>query len=169
MICSETKAMCIWHGRHWQTRHRDCMRHKLEQFWQGWVTSVSDLWRWPWPSDWSLTDWHCVNVSPSVSTGLDCYVIKYIQCQISGVLSAGYKHWKHFTWTEHLNEHKFDNISFISLNVFVIENQIKFNLKSSFFFFFSDAMHWCVNRISMLFTYIFTHTPFIFCGFHWFW
>lgn len=108
MICSETKAMCIWHGRHWQTRHRDCMRHKLEQFWQGWVTSVSDLWRWPWPSDWSLTDWHCVNVSPSVSTGLDCYVIKYIQCQISGVLSAGYKHWKHLTWSEHLNVHKFD-------------------------------------------------------------
>lgn len=104
------------------------------------LTGVSDLCEWPveMTLTFRLIPYRltlCTNDSPSVSTGLDCYVIRYIQCQISGVLSAGYKHWKHFTWTEHFNEHKFDNISFISLNVFVIENQIKFNLKSSFFFF----------------------------------
>lgn len=59
--------------------------NKLEQFWQGWVTSVSDLWRWPWPSDWSHSDWHCMYVSLSVSIDLVCYVIKYIQRQSSGV------------------------------------------------------------------------------------
>lgn len=104
------------------------------------LTGVSDLCEWPVEMTltfrlipYRLTLCQCFSVSLNRFGLLRYY--KHIQCQISGVLSAGYKHWKHFTWTEHLNEHKFDNISFNSLNVFVIENQIKFNLKSSFFFF----------------------------------
>lgn len=77
------------------------------------LTGVSDLCEWPVEMTltfrlipYRLTLCQCFSVSLNRFGLLRYY--KHIQCQISGVLSAGYKHWKHFTWTEHLNEHKFD-------------------------------------------------------------